>query len=42
MEKRITGQDQKIELVLDYLTKFVTEQEDPKPRRKLGFRQKGE
>ena len=40
IRKKLLGHDEKIELILDYLTKFVTEQEKPKPRPRLGFKQR--
>jgi hypothetical protein len=40
IRKKIAGQDQRIDLVFDYLTQFITQQEDPKPRKQIGFKPK--
>jgi hypothetical protein len=37
LEKRVAGQDEKIQLIFDYLKQFIKESENP--RRKIGFMQ---
>jgi hypothetical protein len=37
IRKKVNGQDEKIELIFDYLTKFITQEEVP--REKVGFKQ---
>jgi len=38
IRKKVTGQDEKIELIFNYLKQFITDQETP--RTKIGFKQK--
>lgn len=38
MEKKITGQDKKIQMIFDYLKQFIKEQ--VKPKESIGFKQK--
>ena len=38
MEKKVVGQDEKIELIFDYLKQFIKEKEGP--RNKIGFKTK--
>lgn len=38
VEKKVTGQDEKIALIFKYLQKFINIQE--KPRKSIGFRRK--
>lgn len=38
LEKKVTGQDEKIALIFKYLQKFINIQE--KPRKSIGFRRK--
>ncbi|HCS19622.1 MAG TPA: DNA-binding protein [Bacteroidetes bacterium] len=40
MEKKVSGQDEKIELIFNYLKQFINEQE--KPRIAIGFKTKKE
>ena len=40
VRKRVSGQDEKIQVIFDYLTKFI--QQENTPREKVGFRQSGE
>ena len=37
MEKKVSGQDEKIKLIFDYLKKFI--QQQAKPRKRIGFKQ---
>ena len=37
IKKKVNNQDEKIELVFDYLTRFITQEENP--REKIGFKQ---
>lgn len=39
VEKQLTKQDQKIELLFTYLNKFI--EKENKPRTEIGFKQKG-
>jgi hypothetical protein len=36
IEKKVSGQDEKIKLIFDYLKRFVQERQEP--RRKIGFK----
>ncbi len=38
LEKKITGQDKKIQMIFDYLKQFIKEQ--VKPKESIGFKQK--
>ncbi|MFT5819111.1 MAG: hypothetical protein ACI8ZM_000334 [Crocinitomix sp.] len=38
IKKRISSQDDRIDLVFDYLTKFLTEEEQKEPIRRVGFK----
>jgi phage regulator Rha-like protein len=38
MEKKVAGQDEKIQMIFDYLKQFIKEQK--KPRNQIGFKQK--
>lgn len=40
IRKKVTGQDEKIEMIFDYLTKFVTQEKEKEPIRKVGFKTK--
>jgi hypothetical protein len=40
LERKVSGQDEKIKLVFDYLKQFIKEQEEP--RKEIGFKQKKE
>lgn len=37
IKKKIQNQDKNIELVFSYLDELIEKQENPKPRRKIGF-----
>lgn len=39
IEKRVGGQDEKVQLLFNYLNEFITEQE--KPRKRIGYKIKG-
>lgn len=41
MKKNISAQDERIDMVFDYLTKFITQEEEKEPIRKVGFKTKG-
>lgn len=36
----MSSQDQRIDIVFDYLTKFITQEEEKEPMRKVGFKSK--
>ena len=38
IKKNISNQDQRIDIVFDYLTKFITQEEEKEPIRKVGFK----
>jgi len=38
IRKKVAGQDEKIEMIFDYLTKFITQEENKEPIRKVGFK----
>jgi len=38
IKKKVVGQDEKIELVFDYLTQFITNREESNARKLIGFR----
>lgn len=40
IRKRMTSQDERIEMVFDYLTQFITKNETEADRRKIGFKTK--
>ena len=40
LEKKVSGQDEKIELIFNYLKQFIKEQEQP--RKQIGFKTSGE
>lgn len=40
MKKNISTQDERIDMVFDYLTKFITQEEEKEPIRKVGFKTK--
>jgi hypothetical protein len=40
IRKKVANQDDKIELVFDYLTQFIIQQEQPTPRKSIGFKPK--
>ncbi|MBI3136240.1 MAG: ORF6N domain-containing protein [Bacteroidetes bacterium] len=40
IRKRMTVQDERIDLVFDYLTQFITKDETESERRKIGFKSK--
>ncbi len=40
IKKRISSQDERIDMVFDYLTKFITQEENKEPIRKVGFKRK--
>lgn len=37
IKKKLANQDKNIELVFSYLDELIEKQENPKPRRKIGF-----
>ncbi|MEM9446726.1 MAG: ORF6N domain-containing protein [Verrucomicrobiota bacterium] len=39
IKKKVTGQDEKIKMIFDYLKQFIKEQE--KPRKQIGFKAEG-
>lgn len=40
IRKKVANQEDKIELVFDYLTQFIIKQEQPKPLKSIGFKRK--
>jgi len=38
IRKKLTNQDKNIELVFSYLDELIDKQENPKPRREIGFK----
>ncbi|MFT5824295.1 MAG: hypothetical protein ACI8ZM_005561 [Crocinitomix sp.] len=40
VRKRLTGQDEKIDMTFDYLTKFITQEIEQEPIRTVGFKRK--
>lgn len=42
IRQKVASQDDKIELIFDYLTKFVTQNEKDNTIKKVGFRQKNQ
>ena len=40
IRKKVADQDNKIELVFDYLTKFITQNEQEVSRKQIGFKTK--
>lgn len=38
LKKRVSNQDERIELVFDYLTEFITKEDEKEPIRKVGFK----
>jgi len=40
IRKKVAGQDEKIQVIFDYLKQFIREKQTP--RKKIGFKQKGE
>ena len=38
IKKKLQNQDKNIELVFSYLDELITKQEDPVPRKRIGFR----
>ena len=41
IKKKLTNHDKNIELVFSYLDELIKKQENPKPRKKIGFKQQG-
>lgn len=41
IKKKLENQDKNIELVFTYLDELIEKQENPAPRKKIGFKQKG-
>lgn len=41
IKRKLENQDKNIELVFSYLDELIEKQENPKPRREIGFKQKG-
>tara|TARA_R110002050_G_scaffold238416_2_gene374489 strand:- start:27 stop:437 length:411 start_codon:yes stop_codon:yes gene_type:complete len=42
IRKKLSGQDERIDMVFDYLTKFITQEEAKEPIIKIGFKNKGD
>jgi len=42
IKKKLTNQDKNIYLVFDYLDEFMEKQENPQPRKKIGFKKSDE
>ena len=38
IKKKLTNQDKSIELVFSYLDELIEKQENPKPRKQIGFK----
>lgn len=42
IKKRLQNQDANIELVFNYLDELIEKQENPKPRKQIGYKRKSE
>ena len=42
IKKKLINQDKNIELVFGYLDELIEKQENPKPRKQIGYKRKGE